>query len=60
MGNMLTVKELQTKFNLGKNKAYKLVHTKGFPTIKIGKTILIPEEQLQLWVEDNLNSQIYV
>lgn len=60
MSNMLTVKELQTRLNLGKNKTYKLVHTKGFPTIRIGKTILVPEEQLQLWLEDNLNSQIYV
>ena len=60
MSNMLTVKELQNKLNMGKNKTYKLVHTKGFPTIRIGKTILIPEDELQQWLSDNINSQIYV
>lgn len=60
MSNMLTVKQLQSKLNMGKNKTYKLVHLKGFPTIRIGKTILIPESDLDKWLSENKNSQIYI
>ena len=58
MTNMLTVKQLQVKLNMGKNKAYKLVHLKGFPSIQIGKTILVSESELNKWLLENQNSQI--
>lgn len=57
---MLTVKQLQVKLNMGKNKAYKLVHLKGFPSIQIGKTILVSESELNKWLLENQNSQIYL
>ena len=60
MTNMLTVKQLQVKLNMGKNKAYKLVHLKGFPSIQIGKTILVSESELNKWLLENQNSQIYL
>lgn len=60
MNNMLTVKQLQVKLNMGKNKAYKLVHLKGFPSIQIGKTILVSESELNKWLLENQNSQIYL
>ena len=60
MNNMLTVKQLQVRLNMGKNKAYKLVHLKGFPSIRIGKTILVSESELNKWLLENQNSQIYL
>lgn len=60
MSDMLTVKQLQVKLNMGKNKAYKLVHLKGFPSIQIGKTILVSESELNKWLLENQNSQIYL
>lgn len=60
MNDMLTVKQLQVKLNMGRNKAYKLVHLKGFPSIRIGKTILVSESELNKWLLENQNSQIYL
>ena len=60
MNNMLTVKQLQVKLNMGRNKVYKLVHLKGFPSIRIGKTILVSESELNKWLLENQNSQIYL
>ena len=38
--------------NIGKNKAYELVKTEGFPVVYIGSTIRIPIEALNKWLND--------
>lgn len=53
-----TMKDLMKIFNCGKNYAYSLVKIKGFPTIKIGKKIYIPKDNLQKWISENLNTEI--
>ena len=47
-----TVPEMVKALNIGKNKAYELVKTEGFPVIYIGSTIRIPVEALNRWVND--------
>ena len=57
---MYTIKDLQQVLNIGHNTAYKLVKLKGFPTIKIGKKILVPEEGLIKWLKENTGNTINI
>lgn len=47
-----TVIEMAQVLNIGKNKAYELVRTEGFPVVYIGSTIRIPVSALQKWLDD--------
>jgi len=47
-----TVPELADVLGIGKNKAYELVRTEGFPVIIIGSTIRIPIEALNKWLNE--------
>ena len=53
-----TAKELQQILHISKNTMYKLIKTKGFPIMYIGNKILIPHNQLQQWIDDNINNHI--
>ena len=33
---------------------YELMHEKGFPVLRIGSRLVIPKEQLQVWVEQRI------
>lgn len=48
------MKELAKIIPLGKSYLYNLVHSKGFPKIKVGRRILIPKKALEKWLEENL------
>lgn len=56
--NMITVAEMQEKLKISKNTAYKLVKVSGFPKIRIGRKIYIPEQELEKYLNSNLRSQI--
>lgn len=48
---MLTVKQIQEKFNLSRQGAYDLCNKSGFPVCRIGRKILIPADRLQAWID---------
>lgn len=48
----LTPKELQAELGIGRSKAYELVNSKGFPSFRIGKKVLINREGLNLWLKE--------
>ena len=52
MTNYLTVKEVQEKLKVGERNAYKLVNLTGFPKIRIGKKILVPEDELEEYLKN--------
>lgn len=33
--------------------AYELVHSEGFPTLKIGSRIVVPKDKLREWIDAN-------
>ena len=45
-----TVDEIRTMLGIGKNEAYRLTHSKGFPSIRIGNRIVIPKEAFHQWL----------
>ena len=48
---MLTAKDLQRIFSMGKNKANELMNSSGFPTIKIGGRKYVTEQALDDWIK---------
>lgn len=54
MTEYLTVQEIQERFGIGEAVAYGLVKSKGFPSIKIGKRILINKKALEEWERNHL------
>lgn len=48
---LLTAKDLQYIFSIGKNRAYELMNSKAFPTLQIGCRKYVSSAALQKWVE---------
>ena len=46
----MSVQELSSQMGISLPKAYELVKTPGFPTIRIGTRILIPIEAFREWL----------
>lgn len=47
---LLTVQETQSLLRLGRDKTYALMHSKGFPSVKIGGRYFVEEEALKEWL----------
>lgn len=48
---LLSHTELAQYLGIGKNKAFDLLHTEGFPTIRFGKRIFADREKLDAWLD---------
>ena len=55
---MLTIKDIQNNLGIGKNNAYRLIKSPGFPTIKIGRKYLVPEDEFETWVQNSLHKKL--
>ena len=50
---MLTATELAGALGISKAGAYTLIHSKGFPTLRIGKRLMVPKDKLTVWIDRN-------
>ena len=50
---MLTAAELAGALGISKAGAYTLIHSKGFPTLRIGKRLMVPKDKLAAWINRN-------
>ena len=57
---MLSVREVQQILRLSKDTVYKLMNSKGFPRIRIGRKILIPELELEAWIKSHMETKTEV
>lgn len=57
MNKMLTIRDIQDNLGIGKNNAYRLIQSPNFPKIKIGRKYLIPENEYNSWIQNNLNKK---
>lgn len=48
---LMTVKELTEALHIGRDKAYALMHAKGFPSIKIGGRYYVTSTALEKWLQ---------
>lgn len=52
------LKDLQKYFGFGRNKALALMGLKTFPSIKIGRTYFVEEQEVYAWVRKNAKNEI--
>lgn len=50
---MLDTKDIQRIFKCSKNTAYNLMHSDGFPSIKVGRRIFVSNLSLHKWLYQN-------
>lgn len=53
----MSVRELSTQMGISLPKAYALVKTDGFPSIRVGARILIPTDAFREWIVITSNKQ---
>ena len=50
---MLNANQLATALGISRAGAYQLLNTATFPTLRIGKRLLVPRDKLVEWIEQN-------
>lgn len=48
----LNAKEVASILGISKNCAYTLMHSRGFPTLHIGRRMVVPKEKLFQWINE--------
>ena len=48
----MPVRELEIYLGIGRKKAYELVNSKGFPSFRIGRKVLISRDGLERWMKE--------
>ena len=49
---MLNVQMIADVLGISRSKAYELVSSDGFPSLKLGNRIIVPREQFVEWVQE--------
>ncbi len=47
---LISVKEFCNEYGIGYNKGYQMVHSEGFPMLRLGKKILIIQSKVEEWL----------
>lgn len=50
---MLNAEDIKVIMNISRAGAYQLMHREDFPTITVGKRLLVPREQFISWMNQN-------
>ena len=50
---MLNVVQVAAVLGISRAGAYELVHSDGFPALKIGSRIVVPKDRLREWIDAN-------
>ena len=50
----LNANQVAEILGVARNTAYTLMHSEGFPTIHIGRRLVVPKEKLLQWMDDQL------
>lgn len=51
MTEYISVKQMAENLNISLDSAYDLTHIADFPTYRIGRSIRIPVDKLEKWIE---------
>lgn len=55
---VLQTKDLMNYLRIGKDRAYALMRSKSFPSIRIGKTYCVTMASLQAWLSENAGKSV--
>lgn len=50
---VLNATQLASALGISRAGAYQLLHTEDFPTLRIGKRMLVPKDRLIVWIDRN-------
>ena len=50
---MLNVVQVAAVLGISRAGVYELVHSEGFPALKIGSRIVVPKDRLREWIDAN-------
>lgn len=53
----LTVPEVGEALGISRAKAYDLVRSEGFPSMRIGTRILVPRDKLIRWIDEQTEAR---
>lgn len=54
----ITVEEMAEVVGVSRPKAYELIHKEGFPTVRMGRRIVIPLDSLKRWLEEQAGAAV--
>ena len=57
---ILNANELAQFLGISRAGAYQLLHMERFPTLKIGKRLLVPRDKLMAWIDRQSGGDVYV
>lgn len=52
----LNATEIAAILGISRAGAYELLHSKGFPTLRIGKRMVCPRYKLEQWMENSIET----
>ena len=52
----LCADDVAAVLGISRANAYTLMHSKDFPTITIGKRMIVPKDKLLAWMEEQMSS----
>ena len=52
----LSAEDVAQVLGISRANAYTLMHSKGFPTIKIGKRMTVPKDKLIEWINKQMTA----
>lgn len=50
---LYTVDDIQNIFGIGRSKAYQLLSSNGFPSIRLNRKLLVEKSKLEDWIAKN-------
>lgn len=50
---VLNATQLASALDISRAGAYQLLHMEDFPTLRIGKRMLVPKDRLIVWIDRN-------
>lgn len=53
----LSVEEAGKLLGVSRQVAYQLIHRADFPTLQIGRRILVPKKQLEAWMDSHVTGE---
>ena len=56
--DILNANQLAEILGISRASAYQLLHMDSFPTLRIGKRMLVPKEKLMLWIDQHTGGDV--
>ena len=50
----LNAEQIADALGISRAGAYQLLHTDGFPTLRVGKRMVVPKDRFVRWIDENI------